>query len=122
MIAELAIAAVLASHYAGKPVTTTCVQYGRNDPTLGEVTPGGSEIDLASRVCRALRRPAHTAAFAEAVLVVIHEGLHAKGDANEMRVECKAARRTPAALYRWFGISGTRALVRSVTFRPGCVR
>lgn len=122
MIAELAIATILATHYAHKPVTLTCVQYGRNDPTLAGVTAGGTEIELASRVCRALRRPAHTPQFAEAVLTVIHEARHARGDRNEQRVECDAARRTPAALYRFYGLANTKMLVRQVTFMPRCVR
>lgn len=121
MVAELAIALTIGSHFAGKPVTLTCVDFGRNDPTLGEVNAGDSDIDLANRVCRSLRRPARTEAFAEAVLVVIHEALHARGDTNEQRVECRASRRTPIALYRWYGMRDTRALVRRVSLTPECV-
>ena len=122
MLAELAIAATLASHYAHKPVTAECFQFGRNDPTLADTVPGGTEMRLSTRVCGALRRPAHTPAFAEAILTVIHEAKHLQGDTNEDRVECWAARRTPAALYRFYGVANTKALVRSVTFRPECVR
>jgi hypothetical protein len=124
MIAELAIAAAIATAYAGKPTTVTCVDYGRNDPTLGEALAGSSEATLANRVCRALRRPAHTPAFAQAVLVTIHEALHMRGDTNEDRVECKATRLVPDALARFFhqrNLPSWKAHIRAVSLRPDCV-
>ena len=124
MIAEFAIAAAIATAYAGKPTTVTCYQFGRNDPTLGDSIPGGTEARLSDRVCRALRRPAHTPAFTEAVLVTIHEALHMRGDTNEDRVECKATRLVPDALARFFhqrNLPSWRAHIRAVSLRPDCV-
>lgn len=89
---------------------------------MADSVPGGHDIRLAEKVCGALRRPTRTPRFAEAVLTVIHEALHLKGDENEDRVECEAARRTPAALYHWFRFSGMQRMVRQVTYRPGCVQ
>lgn len=104
-----------ASYVAGKHVTVNCEPLGEFS---GLTVPGSSLIRIEATYCAELERwlrgiPVSTSRLAVDILTLVHESIHARGQADEGRADCEAFRRVKSIAARFFGI---REFVRSQNF------
>ena len=103
----------LLSDVAHKPATAMCgalPQANNADPSGWVPTVGGNVAYLAPWVCAALvRQQRHlkvdSAVLGEATFVMIHEGNHLRGTANEAQADCDALHQMPGLIRKWWKLN-----------------
>lgn len=111
-----------ASFVAGRPVTVWCgaTRVGATYVAGYTPAPGSSVVYLAeSRVCQPLLRklagdlsPSYE--FGPALQTLVHEAIHATGEAKESVAECESLKRTAEVGIRFFGLRGQRRYLRDM--------
>jgi hypothetical protein len=110
-----------ASFVAAKPVTVYCAnseytweQYGGTSTEHGLATPGSSEIKIDPDGCRYLRTALNMHkipdGFGAALLVLVHESIHARGETDEGITDCDAVREMPRVAVKFFGVKAGKQL------------
>lgn len=77
------------------------------------------EVFLSPVVCRSIRlrldrKPVLLASFGPSLLVLVHEAVHLRGELDEGRTDCAAARAVPAVARRFFRFTTTGPLSSAV--------
>jgi hypothetical protein len=124
-----------ASFVAGKPVTVWCADtqydwngyldsvYGNHDTVSGSTYPGSSDERLSPEVCatltpaaKATKPVAPTARLGAAILVVTHESIHARGEADEGVTDCAAFHEMPRVAVKFFHVRSGKDLRRLMSY------
>jgi hypothetical protein len=117
-----------ASYVAGKPVTVLCAntfrdwwkatseQFGSGNYANGYTTPGASVIYLSAGFTCSLPTSAaagkkvNVEAMATHVVTLVHEAIHARGEADEGVTECAAMHETPRVAVKFFHVKAGKQL------------